>query len=289
MNWNGEKLKILCDKRGVSPSGLSERLGVSRPTVYNWLSGRDPRGSHLLQLSALLKVDPTELYADRPALQFSPSVTEGKLFKRSGIKLIYALLTDPRLDQDWGNDLLNVPVRELASKARMSTGSVSELLSEMKAREFLLTDERFRRLVNRKLLFDPWLHGYMETRFKVKKQCFEAKTVAWWQTRNPKKEGFLWGGEPASAILTDDFLRPSTLTLYTDTPLYDLVVDGNLHQVPAGGNVEFVEPFLKAEEIQGGVHPLLVYADLICSSDDRNAETATRIYDRHLRQIIEPA
>ena len=220
----------------------------------------------------------------------------GKLFRKSGIKLIHLFLSDPRLDQDWGNDLLNVSVRELASEAEMSTGSVSELLSEMKERGFLLTDGRFKRLINRKVLFDQWMRGYMDYRFKVKKQCFEADRVTWWEDRKPERDGFLWGGEPAAAILTDDFLRPQKLTLYTDEPLYDLVVDGNLHQVPAGGNVEFVAPLIRAkyeqeEELsfRGCVHPLLVYADLICSSDDRNTETATRIYDRYLRQIIEPA
>ncbi len=213
----------------------------------------------------------------------------GKLFKKSGIRLIHLFLTDPRLDQEGGNDLLSVPIRELAVKARMSTGSVSELLSEMKERGFLLTDGRFRRLVNRKVLFEQWLHGYMDYRFKVKRQCFEAKTVSWWKTRNPAREGFLWGGEPAGAVLTDDFLRPQKLTIYTDKPLYDFVVDGDLHQVPAGGNIEFIEPFLKTEGMQGCVHPLLVYADLICSSDDRNTEIATRIYDRYLRPLIETA
>lgn len=219
----------------------------------------------------------------------------GKLFRKSGIKLIHLFLSDPRLDQDWGNDLLNVSVRELASEAEMSTGSVSELLSEMKERGFLLTDGRFKRLINRKVLFDQWMRGYMDYRFRVKKQCFEAKTLEWWRTRNPATEGFLWGGEPAAALLTDDFLRPGKLTLYTACPLYDLVVDGDLHQVPAGGNIEFVEPFPRAKYGQAEkpalrecVQPLLVYADLICSSDDRNTETATRIYDRYLRQIIEP-
>jgi len=36
------------------------------------------------------------------------------------------------------------------------------------------------------------------------------------------------------------------------------------------------------------VHPLLVYADLIASEIDRNVETAQRVYDRYLLQIIEP-
>ena len=296
MNWNGEKLNALLSNRGISKSELAARLGVSRPTVYKWLATQEPRGSLLLQLCAFLEIDPAALYDSKSTAVSGFSGATGKLFKKSGIRLVYALLSDPRLDQDWGNDLLNVSVRELASAAEMSTGSVSELLSEMKERGFLITDDRFKRLVNRKALFDQWLPGYMETRFKLKRLCFEAKTTGWWRNRNPETEGFLWGGEPAAARLTDDFLRPEKLTLYTDRPLYDLVVDADLHQVPAGGNVEFVEPLPRAKygqaaepSLRGCVHPLLVYADLICSSDDRNTETATRIYDRYLRQIIEPA
>lgn len=218
-----------------------------------------------------------------------PSRPAGKLFKKSGIRLIHLFLTDPRLDQDLDNDLLNASVRELASEAGLSTGSVSELLSEMKGRGFLLTEGRFKRLVNRKVLFDQWLHGYMEARFTLKPQRFNSDSIRWWEGCDPEREGFLWGGEPAGAILTDGFLRPEVLTIYTNAPLYDLVVEGDLHQVSSGGNVEFVKPFSNAKGEAGCVTSLLVYADLICSADDRNREAAKRIYDRYLRQIIESA
>ncbi|MBT3293770.1 MAG: hypothetical protein HN919_01790 [Verrucomicrobia bacterium] len=248
----------------------------------------DTKGNAFLNLPDLyLFVMGRSVKAESPLIP--KKAPTGKLFKKTGIKLVYALLTDPRLDKDWGNDLLNVSVRELADKARMSTGSISELVSEMKERGFLLADGRFKRLVNRKVLVDQWLHGYMDYRFTVKKQCFEAESISWWHDRKPESEGFLWGGEPAAAILTDDFLRPERLTLYTNRPLYDLVVDGALHQTPSGGNVEFIEPLMKTGGDQGCVHPLLVYADLICSSDDRNTETATRIHDRYLQSIIEAA
>jgi transcriptional regulator with XRE-family HTH domain len=300
MKWNGGKLKMLCDRRGVTPSELAERLRVSRPTVYNWLSGSDPRGSQLLQLCEILRAGPVELYDTKNesplqtylrGLQEAAEGTkkEGRLFQRSGIKLIYAILTDSNINKDPQKSRLNFAVRDLARESRLSTGSVSVLIAEMKDRGFLLTEGRTRILINREALFDQWLHGYMETRFKVKKQCFEAKTIQWWKNRQPEEEGFLWGGEPAAARLTDDFLRPGKLTLYTDQPLYDLVVDADLHQVPSGGNVEFVQPPLKSAGEHGCVHPLLVYADLICSSDDRNTETAMRIYDRYLRHIIESA
>lgn len=227
--------------------------------------------------------------AEAAAPLWPASRSAGKLFKKSGIKLIYTLLADPLLDTDSDGKRLNAAVRDLAKEAGLSTGSVSELLSEMKERGFLLTDGRHRRLVNRKALFDQWLHGYMDYRFRMPRQCYKADSVQWWKQRRPEKEGFLWGGEPAGAILTDHYLRPEKLTVYCDKPLYDLVVDTDLHQVSAGGNVEFVTPLSDLDSTGTGcVHPLLVYADLICSSDNRNTETATRIYERYLRKVIEP-
>lgn len=290
MNWNGEKLNALLNERGISKSELAERLGVSRPTVYKWLAGQEPRGSLLLQLCVLLDVDPPKLYDGKPAVSSGSSGAGGKLFKRSGIKLIYVLLTDPMLDTDPRENRLNSSVRALARDSGLSTGSVSELFAEMKERGFLLTEGRMRILINRKVLMDQWMHGYMDYRIKVQCQCFEGDSVSWWRDRLPEKNGFLWGGEPAASVLTHGYLRPQKLTLYTSQPLYDLVVDANLHQVPVGGNVEFVAPLVRSEDgEQGCVHPLLVYADLICSSDDRNTETATRIHDQYLRNIIESA
>jgi DNA-binding Xre family transcriptional regulator len=292
MIWDGTQLKAICDKRGVSKTKLASQLGVSRPTVYGWLSGQIPRGDHLLMLCSILGIDPNDLFSNGVVMEapsrYAPSSSTGKLFKKSGLKLIYALLTDPGIDQASGNNLLNASVRELATETNISAGSASELLSEMDTRGFLLHDGPIKRLISRKALFDQWINGYRNYRFKLKRQPLRAASIDWWTNRNPPQDGFLWGSEPAGAILTDGFLQPETLTLFTDAPLYDLIVDENLQPAPDGGNVEFVEtPFIK-REINGCVHPLLVCADLICSDDDRNAETSARIYDRYLRQIIDP-
>ena len=227
-----------------------------------------------------------------------PQRPSGKLFRKSGIKLIYLFLSDPRLDKAWRNAFLNRSIREIASEVGLSVGTVSELLSEMKERGFLLSDGRFRRLVNRKDLFEQWVRGYVEYRFKMKRQCFKAKTIRWWEKYDLAQEGFrwLWGGEPAASLLTDDYLHPSTITIYTKKLLYDLIAGEDLQQVPAGGNVEWVEPFPHARfeagknaTLRGCVHPLLVYADLISSSDDRNREAAARIYEQYLQSIIQSA
>ena len=227
-----------------------------------------------------------------PSPLWQQSRLAGKLFKSSGIKLIHLLLTDPLLDAQPENALLNTNMRELATRAGLSTGSVSELISEMKERGFLLDHDRMRILVNRKELFDKWIHGYTDYRLRLNRLCFQVDSIAWWRDRNPQQEAFLWGGEPAAALLTNDYLRPQKLTLYTALPLYDLVVEANLHQTPSSGNVEFVMPLPGADcgPSKDCVHPILVYADLICcSGDERNTETATRIYEKYIQHIIETA
>lgn len=219
------------------------------------------------------------------------SGTTGKLFKKSGIQLIGLLLTDPYLDADPDHACLDRSVRDLADKSGLSLGSVSDLLAEMKAREFMVADGRTKRLINRKKLFEAWVHGYAEFRLRRKRQCFASASIGWWENRNPSKEGFRWGGEPAAALLTGRFLRPGKLTLYADQPLYDLVVDANLHVATGDWAVEILEPlpgFADGPD-PNCVHPLLVYADLIATGDNRNAEAARRIYADHLRRTIESA
>lgn len=215
----------------------------------------------------------------------------GKLFKKSGIQLISLLLTDPNLDAHPDHAWLNRSVRDLASKVGLGLGSVSDLFTEMKAREFMVVDGRTKRLINRKKLLDAWAYGYAEFRLRRKRQCFTVDTIDWWENRHPSKEGFRWGGEPAAAILTNRFLRPGRLTIYADQPLYDLVVEANLHTSASDWAVEILEPLPGVADgpDPNCVHPLLVYADLIATGDNRNDEAARRIYADHLRSTIESA
>ena len=215
----------------------------------------------------------------------------GKLFKKSGVQLISLLLSDPNLDADPNAAWLNQSVRELATKANIATGSVSELFAEMKNRNFLITDGTAKRLINRKKLLDAWVYGYTEFRRRRKRQCFTSSSIDWWERRQPSQEGFRWGGESAAAILTNRFLRPGRLTLYTSQPMYDLVVEHNLYTSTGDWTVEIIEPLpgLLDGPNPDCVHPLLVYADLLATGDGRTAEAALRIYENHLRQTIESA
>ncbi|OPZ25713.1 MAG: hypothetical protein BWZ00_01789 [Bacteroidetes bacterium ADurb.BinA174] len=97
----------------------------------------------------------------------------------------------------------------------------------------------------------------------------------------------LWGNENAGALLTQQ-LNPALHTIYTNASWQD--VSKNLKLRPAeNGRIEILRlPYtinLKDEYPAQTVHPLLVYADLMGSSDSRNIETAKLVYEQYLQHI----
>jgi hypothetical protein len=220
----------------------------------------------------------------------------GKLFRYSGIKLIYALLTDPNLDQHPQEALLNGTIREIAAKAHISLGSVSDLFGEMAARGYLAEEKVGKRqkrlLLNRQELTQKWIHGYCEYRPRKHVVSLQSNEAAWWKNIQIEDHGGLWGGEVAAAFLTEGFLvNPQVVTIYADETMYGLVLAANLQKVESGGNVELLAPLpgFPRKEPNHCVHPLLVYADLLYSADDRNREAAERIHDKYLHSIIHPS
>lgn len=55
------------------------------------------------------------------------------------------------------------------------------------------------------------------------------------------------------------------------------------------GDVEILKKFWEPPEIwqhEDLVHPILIYADLLATGNERNIETAKMIYDQHIIQLI---
>ena len=226
---------------------------------------------------------------------FTPTKRGGKLFQYSGVKLIYAFLTDPLLDEAPEKALLNCTVRTIAKKAHVSMGSVSELFREMKDRGYLSEEangSRQRRwLLNREELFAKWVHGYCEYRPRKNVIRLQADTPNWWQEIDIEEYRAQWGGEAAAVLLADGFLiNPQVISIYTHELMGAFVLKANLQKVESGGNVEIMAPFhgFSWKHHPSCVHPLLVYGDLIYSADSRNREAAKRVYDKHLHSIIQP-
>jgi len=55
------------------------------------------------------------------------------------------------------------------------------------------------------------------------------------------------------------------------------------------GDVEILKRFWKPPEMrqyENLVHPILIYADLLATGNERNIEPAKMIYDKHILELI---
>ena len=92
-----------------------------------------------------------------------------------------------------------------------------------------------------------------------------------------------WGGEIAAEMLTG-YLKPERITIYIEGKPDKLILAHRLRP-DENGEIEILETFWATDEARqpnDAVPPLLVYADLMATTDPRNIETAKLIRDQHL-------
>jgi hypothetical protein len=99
-----------------------------------------------------------------------------------------------------------------------------------------------------------------------------------------------WGGELAAERYVHYLKAKDFLTYLHPTQTKAFLKTARLrkpavNEVP-DHKVMVAEPPFELNKIQGDIaglaHPLLVYANLVCSTDTRNIEAATRLYDEYL-------
>jgi hypothetical protein len=209
----------------------------------------------------------------------------GRAFKQTGIRMLYALLCNPGLE--------NQPYRVIAAKAKVALGMVNWVIGELRSLGFLLMigegRKREIRLVNKPRLLERWITAYAEQlRPKLTLGRYQG-AAGWWKDVKLDPDRAQWGGEVAAAKLTGH-LNPQEITVYTDKEegLAAVLLPHKLKKDP-GGEVELLHRFWRPDvilPIQDVVHPLLVYADLIATGNQRNLEAARMIYDRHIVQLV---
>jgi hypothetical protein len=217
----------------------------------------------------------------RPAEEIVVKERTGRAFRPSGLKILFALLCNPGLESEG--------YREIAAEAGVSRGAVGWVMGDLESAGYLLRARgKNRRLINKRYLLKRWVETFSaRLRPALLMGRYKSKTPGWWQKSGELSGGALWGGEVAAAKLTRH-LRPEIVTVYAPTNLPELQVRFGLRRDPEG-DVEILKKFWSFED--GGtanetVPPLLVYADLMASGDDRNIETAEIIYDTHLARLV---
>lgn len=207
--------------------------------------------------------------------------TQKRLFKPSGLKIIFALLNNP--------EMVNNTYRYIAKTGDVALGTVGWLIRDLKNMGFCIElGKQNRKLMNLKHLFNRWVEAYPEQlRPKLKIEKFEAINQNWWKGINLNNYGAYWGGEVAAAHLTG-YLKPAKVTIYTNQPIGKLVIKNRLRKTE-NGNIEILTPFWKFNydtKDRGIVPPMLVYADLMTTGDSRSIEAAGFIYEKYIDRFI---
>ena len=204
-----------------------------------------------------------------------------RAFKPTGLKVIFAFLCNPGLEDK--------TYRDIAAAADVALGTVGWIIRDLKDLGYLLDmGKKGYKLIQKENLFKRWLTDYPEKlRPKLLIGHFRG-TQDWWQGKTLNPMYAQWGGEVAAADLTK-YLKPKVITIYT-TPqqLNPLLIENRLKKDP-GGDIEILKRFWTPLEIwqyEDTVHPLLIYADLIATGNQRNIETAKVIYEQYIVRCI---
>lgn len=206
-----------------------------------------------------------------------PATPPYRALTPAGLKIVFALLNHP--------ELAAAPYREIAKLARVALGTVGEALADLQQRGYLTPENPGpRRLLAHERLTDEWAAHYpVKLRPKLNARRYTAPEPNWWQNLDIRAYRACWGGEVAAAKLTG-ILKPARITLYMHGKPDKLILAQRLRP-DANGEIEILETFWTPDETRQPndvVPPLLIYADLMATTDARNVETAKLIRDQHL-------
>ena len=80
-------------------------------------------------------------------------------------------------------------------------------------------------------------------------------------------------------------MKPAELTIYTEETRAELIKNYRLIPDPTG-NIKVYKKFWNENDTGNAAPPLLAYADLMNTGDQRNMETANKIYDNVLQNKL---
>lgn len=228
--------------------------------------------------NAFIKTDHFFVYIEGRKAKINKKTNQTRAFQEAGLKLLLLLISNP--------ETLQFSYRELAEKTGIALGSVSNIFKELEENNFLLKTRNIKVLKNQDEIIERWVIAYNEL---LKPRSFRKKMRAIGNdfstksTLNNSEIKLYFGGEPGGQLLTEH-LKPKDYTIYTDEEISKIAKQ--LKLVPdESGNIELYNKFwtdnlhLKNEYT---APPLIVYADLIGTGNNRNIETAKIILENGL-------
>ena len=186
-------------------------------------------------------------------------------------------------------ELATAPVREIARHAGAGKSTVDRTLARLHADGLLAVTSKGRRLLRRDALIDRWVAGYVE---HVRSKWVVGRYAP--ATREPEAlerviatalRGKTWGlGGAAGGWRLDRYYRGEDTVVHLAKP--DAELPRRLRVIPAaqGSLVIMVTPVPLAftSDVEDTVHPLLIYGEMVATSDERSLGAAARIRERFL-------
>lgn len=199
----------------------------------------------------------------------------------AGLKVVFALLCRPAL--------AGAPYREVAKFARVALGAIGPVLDDLTQRGYLQKAKTpAGTLLRKKDLLNEWVAYYpANLRPTLRPRRYQADREQLTHIAL-KAFGAYWGGEYGTEKLTR-YLKAERFLVYAPaTPATALITKARM-RLATDGNTEILEMFWHPELVDQPTDvapPLLVYADLMATTDGRNIEAAKEVYERFLEPIV---
>ena len=234
--------------------------------------------------NAFLSLDTFFLFIDTPR---GPKRTEnraGKAFSKTGLKIIYALLSNGHTTK--------ASYRNIADIAGASIDSVGRVLRELISDKYLVRAGNSEyNIVDRQRLLNDWATMFNKTlRPKLKARAFDfvdGNTEL--RSLLNQNTGGLIGGELAAEAI-ENHLISRKANVYVEGSFVDFALKNNL-QPHKNGRITLIEKFWNTsdnsfEVMQGLTSPILVYADLLHNPSPRNVEAAQHLLNSMIHESV---
>jgi|GEM_PF-1153274 len=217
-------------------------------------------------------------------------------FQKTGLKLIYQLLIEPELARE--------NYRTIASRTGISLASLSNIFEELQEDNFIVTHQRRMRrgsLSNVELLITKWAVSYAEVlRPKIHRGYFRSlsRNLGSRIISDNSSNEIYFGGQLGARYLSNGIIAQKPI-LFSNIRLSKMVEKYKIIPIsPAQQQyekievLEVLEVFWNVERLYGNesnqiiknmVDPILIYADLMMSSDFRSREAAKNILKNDIR------
>ncbi|SHH40507.1 type IV toxin-antitoxin system AbiEi family antitoxin [Massilia sp. CF038] len=277
--------KTFVDRRDVAQQVKQQLKSVATPglLITSYLSKEmaaycrdidlqfiDTHGNAFLKGPGLL----VYVTGERRETGAKPGRSTGAVTTVAGLRVAFTLLTS--------SGMVAAPYREIASKAGVSLGAVSNAVEDLERRGYVISGGAGKRraLLEPEKLLEEWTLNYpIQLRPKLNGRRYSVPSTDWWKDAQLDMSGAVWGGEVAAHHLTG-YLKPATQTIYVAPAARGAWLKGLVTTYRAkpdpNGSLEVLDKFWgEGLESGPGIAPFaLVYADLLASLDPRSAETA---------------